>query len=314
MQFTMQLLLKGKQEDQKVEKKELGGKLKGPSHAAGGIPASVGGRRLELEGGEYLVRKSEVPRFEPILTDINENGGRMWESFTQGIKKQQNVNASMMFNVREFDSILTEYKKIVDDEKKRLEEKKRKQSGGGSPGAPAAPPAAPSLPPSQEDTTTPSSGSTAATPTTPQSNTPQSPDTPPTSQANTGPVNPQSNAILDNLWGRNPGTTAQMQANAKNGIMPADTAADSAKIARMISPISPNPKTTPENLSPAPSSSGITVLPPIVKNSPPPKVEMPTFNEGRQSLPSILPFDVNNEYLEKSLLEYSINVELFVGR
>lgn len=38
-----------------------GGYLRGPSHAQGGMPALVGGRRpVELEGGEFIIRKSAV--------------------------------------------------------------------------------------------------------------------------------------------------------------------------------------------------------------------------------------------------------------
>jgi len=50
------------------KKKELGGMLKGPSHAEGGIP-------IEVEGGEYIIKKKSVnKRTEPVLEYINENG------------------------------------------------------------------------------------------------------------------------------------------------------------------------------------------------------------------------------------------------
>ena len=42
--------------------------LKGPSHAEGGIP-------IEVEGGEYIIKKKSVnKRTEPVLEYINENG------------------------------------------------------------------------------------------------------------------------------------------------------------------------------------------------------------------------------------------------
>jgi hypothetical protein len=47
---------------------EIGGKLKGPSHEKGGIP-------IEVEGGEYIIKKKSVnKKTEPVLEYINENG------------------------------------------------------------------------------------------------------------------------------------------------------------------------------------------------------------------------------------------------
>lgn len=47
---------------------EIGGKLKGPSHDKGGIP-------IEVEGGEYIIKKKSVnSKTEPVLEYINENG------------------------------------------------------------------------------------------------------------------------------------------------------------------------------------------------------------------------------------------------
>jgi len=44
------------------------GKKKGPSHKKGGIP-------IEVEGGEYVVKKESVnPKTEAILNYINKNG------------------------------------------------------------------------------------------------------------------------------------------------------------------------------------------------------------------------------------------------
>jgi len=52
----------------KKKKYIKGGKTNGPSHAKGGIP-------IEVEGGEFIVKKGSVnPRTEAILKYINENG------------------------------------------------------------------------------------------------------------------------------------------------------------------------------------------------------------------------------------------------
>ena len=45
-----------------------GGKLSGPSHKKGGIP-------IEVEGGEYVIKKGSVNKeTEPILEEINKTG------------------------------------------------------------------------------------------------------------------------------------------------------------------------------------------------------------------------------------------------
>jgi hypothetical protein len=54
-----------------------GGMLKGPSHKKGGIPAVVkgSGQPIEMEGGEYVIKKSSVNKLGPdILNYINKTG------------------------------------------------------------------------------------------------------------------------------------------------------------------------------------------------------------------------------------------------
>ena len=52
----------------KKKKYVKGGKTNGPSHAKGGIP-------IEVEGGEYVIKKSSVNKeTEPILEEINKTG------------------------------------------------------------------------------------------------------------------------------------------------------------------------------------------------------------------------------------------------
>ena len=52
----------------KKKKYQKGGKLKGKSHAKGGIP-------IEVEGGEYIIKKDSVnEETEPILEKINKTG------------------------------------------------------------------------------------------------------------------------------------------------------------------------------------------------------------------------------------------------
>jgi hypothetical protein len=52
----------------KKKKYYKGGKMTGPSHDKGGIP-------IEVEGGEYVIKKDSVNKeTEPILEKINKTG------------------------------------------------------------------------------------------------------------------------------------------------------------------------------------------------------------------------------------------------
>jgi hypothetical protein len=42
-------------------------------------------------------------------------------------------------------------------------------------------------------------------------------------------------------------------------------------------------------------------------------LKMPTYNTGRQEYPTVIPYDVSNEYLNKSALEYDIDGLRFGG-
>jgi len=52
-----------------------GGLLEGNSHANGGIPATVGGRNVELEGGEAVINKRSTSMFMRELSAMNAAGG-----------------------------------------------------------------------------------------------------------------------------------------------------------------------------------------------------------------------------------------------
>ena len=65
---------KGKKEksrvkgSKRIKRADNGGKMKGPSHKKGGIP-------IEVEGGEYVIKKSSVNNnTEPYLNYINTHG------------------------------------------------------------------------------------------------------------------------------------------------------------------------------------------------------------------------------------------------
>lgn len=273
-----------------VPKLERGGKVEGPSHAAGGI-------NINVEGGEYWVRKSMVPRYEPVLKDINENGGRMWEEFVEGVKRQKTINDMSFATTTEFEELLKKYKEIVEEDEKRLKEKQLKMNI-----SPLTPPPAPTLPP-PPPTPEPAASS-------PDSSSGQTPSVTPSSGMNLpGNISPQSNAILDNLWGRPAGTTAKMQENMRNGIQPGNTASDVAKIAAKITPKSKSELFDPNTLSANNGEGGMNFinLPPIVTNNMnPSNMKLPNYTSGEQTIPNITSFDPLNDYLNFSIETYGI--------
>ena len=58
----------------KTKKYNRGGLLRGKSHAQGGMPAIIGGQEpVELEGGEYIIRKNSVKKYgEGTIARINQ--------------------------------------------------------------------------------------------------------------------------------------------------------------------------------------------------------------------------------------------------
>lgn len=52
-----------------------GGMVQGKSHAEGGEKFAVGGRVVELEGGEAVINKKSTSMFRPMLSRMNEAGG-----------------------------------------------------------------------------------------------------------------------------------------------------------------------------------------------------------------------------------------------
>jgi hypothetical protein len=110
------------------EKMTLGGKLKGPSHSGGGIP--MGGNQ-EAEGGEYVVRKIETMRFEPILDDINYNGGKLYEDFAEGARLQSIVTRMQFKTAERVGELYEEYDKFLDSKKSKLEQSDEGSGGTG---------------------------------------------------------------------------------------------------------------------------------------------------------------------------------------
>ena len=57
------------------QKMATGGMVHGKSHAEGGEKFSVGGRVVELEGGEAVINKKSTAMFKPMLSAMNQAGG-----------------------------------------------------------------------------------------------------------------------------------------------------------------------------------------------------------------------------------------------
>ena len=251
-------LTKGKSAEEGESSKDvpelaLGGKIKGKSHAAGGVP-------LLAEGGEFIVRKQEVPKFEPLLKDINENGGRLWEEFVVGVRRQKDINDMSFATVNEFEELLAKYKEIVKEDEKRLRAKQAKKGTGGGMG-----------------------GSTR-----------------------------MNTSNISNLVGsagiQQPQLMMPQSPSYNVNVSPGSS------ITQTVSPISIVPFST-RDLKPVKKNVEVINMPPIYlnNNDAMKNLKMPTYNTGRQEYPTVIPYDVSNEYLNKSALEYDIDGLRFGG-
>ena len=130
--------------------------LKPPGYSEGGsifkrVKGTVGGTgsgdkdtvKALLAPGEEVVRSSAANMFRPLLKDINDNAGRMWNSFTTAIRKQDENNILQEEVNKKFEDTLKlfneEITKILNErKKKKLEDLAEKiriaqaATGGGS--------------------------------------------------------------------------------------------------------------------------------------------------------------------------------------
>ena len=70
-----------------------GGKLKGPSHKEGGIPANVGDQPIEMEGGEYVIRKSSANKIGKKTLDYINKTGKLPKKMQEGGYVEDENNA-----------------------------------------------------------------------------------------------------------------------------------------------------------------------------------------------------------------------------
>jgi hypothetical protein len=201
------------------EKMALGGKIKGKSHSSGGVD-------INAEGGEYIVNKRDTMRFEPVLADMNYNGGRLWEEFSKGVVAQTSQTKLAFETSTKMGELLTDFEEVLRMQKEKESAKTLFGIGGGQ---------------------------------------------------------------------SKPGSFA----HGGDIPMPMDDHKNIKNVAPVMVPI-PNltkPKTK--------RNTNMVQLPPVVMNSNSP---MPSINTGddKKTIPSILPYDSANEYLNISARSYDI--------
>ena len=79
-----------------AQKYALGGMVQGKSHAQGGEKFAVGGRVVELEGGEAVINKRSTSMYKPLLSSINSMGGGV--KFADGGLLNQPAFTQSQFN------------------------------------------------------------------------------------------------------------------------------------------------------------------------------------------------------------------------
>ena len=126
---------------------EMGG-VSSPLTSAVRLPFSsggtVGGRGsgsidsvpAMLAPGEEVIRTASANLFRPLLKDINDNAGRMFQSFEEGVRKQQINNIEQEQTATRFNTLLTDFTKQLEEIKRKEEDKKLEdllnKTGGGS--------------------------------------------------------------------------------------------------------------------------------------------------------------------------------------
>lgn len=102
-----------------------------PAMIASGAKTIMGGANALLAPGEEVIRTSSAMLFRPLLKDINDNAGRLWQAFTNAVRKQ-NLNETIVTDlISQFGKIIEEFKDLLDKEATDI---KRKNRSGGATG------------------------------------------------------------------------------------------------------------------------------------------------------------------------------------
>jgi hypothetical protein len=87
-----------------------------------------------LAAGEEVIRTSSAMLFRPLLKDINDNAGRLWQAFS-GATQKQNMNNVIQSELNMmFSKLIIQFKELIEEEIKRIRSDKNKDRtppGGG---------------------------------------------------------------------------------------------------------------------------------------------------------------------------------------
>jgi len=100
---------------------------------------SVGGRGsgavdtvpAMLAPGEEVIKTSAARLFRPLLKDINDNSGRLWSTFSAGVKEMLEGNAILKDIMINLNKNLSDFKKQLDDFTFELKLKNLEENTGG---------------------------------------------------------------------------------------------------------------------------------------------------------------------------------------
>jgi len=81
-----------------------------------------------LAPGEEVIRTASAMMFRPLLKDINDNAGRLWNTFSQAVTTLISVSAKQKEVSENFDSVTTEFSRYLQDETR----KQKFGTGGGT--------------------------------------------------------------------------------------------------------------------------------------------------------------------------------------
>jgi len=95
------------------------------------VPAQSGFGKMFLDAGEEVIRTSSAMLFRPLLKDINENAGRMWQQFSQAVIKLMDITGIQKDNAEIFKQVLENYNKFLKDQVQKLKLKELENVGGG---------------------------------------------------------------------------------------------------------------------------------------------------------------------------------------
>ena len=95
-------------------------------------PGNVDSVPAMLAPGEEVIRTSAANLFRPLLKDINNNAGRMWNTFSTAIRDMVTYNQTTRSALNNLNNSLQVFKKQLDDfvNKERLDKFKKPKGGG----------------------------------------------------------------------------------------------------------------------------------------------------------------------------------------